>query len=80
MAYIDCVVDTQPMAPGDRFRLQPYQRHHGGGRGNAGCRHQSGGRGFEHVCENVNRGFYTLIHVADLAENRQNSRVRSIPT
>ena len=62
MAYIDCVVDTQPMAR----EIDSVSNHIKGttaavvGMQAAVIRAEE--EASNHVCENVNRGFYTLIH------------------
>ena len=62
MAYIDCVVDTEPMAQ----EINSVSNHIKGttaavvGMQAAVIRAEE--EASDHVCENVNRGFYTLIH------------------
>ncbi|HIZ26802.1 hypothetical protein [Barnesiella sp. An55] len=62
MAYIDCVVDTHPMAK----EMQSVSTHIKGTTaavvGMRAAVIQAEEEAADHVCDNVNRGFYTLIH------------------
>lgn len=62
MAYIDCVVDTQPMAR----EIDSVSNHIKGTTaavvGMQAAVIKAEEEASNHVCENVNRGFYTLIH------------------
>ncbi len=62
MAYIDCVVDTQPMAN----EINTVSTHINGTTaavvGMRAAVIQAEEAAAEHVCDNVNKGFYTLIH------------------
>ena len=62
MAYIDCVVDTQPMAQ----EIDSVSNHIKGTTaavvGMQAAVIKAEEEASNHVCENVNRGFYTLIH------------------
>lgn len=62
MAYIDCVVDTEPMAR----EINSVSNHIKGTTaavvGMQAAVIKAENEASEHVCENVNRGFYTLIH------------------
>ena len=61
MAYIDCVVDTEPMAR----EITSVSNHIKGTTaavvGMRAAVIQAEEEASDHVCENVNRGFYTLI-------------------
>ncbi len=62
MASIDCVVDTQPMAS----EINSVSKHVAGTTtavvGMRAAVIQAEEQAAEHVCQNVNRGFYSLIH------------------
>lgn len=62
MAYIDCVVDTKPMAQ----EIDSVSNHIKGTTaavvGMQAAVIKAEEEASNHVCENVNRGFYTLIH------------------
>lgn len=62
MAYIDCVVDTEPMAR----EINSVSNHIKGTTaavvGMQAAVIKAEEEASDHVCENVNRGFYTLIH------------------
>lgn len=62
MARIDCVIDTQPMAN----EISSVSNHINGTTaavvGMKAAVVQAESEAADHVCQNVNRGFYTLIH------------------
>ena len=62
MAQIDCVIDTQPMAD----EISSVSNHINGTTaavvGMKAAVVQAESEAADHVCQNVNKGFYTLIH------------------
>ena len=62
MAYIDCVVDTEPMAREITSVSDQIKGTTAAVVGMQVAVIQAEEEASEHVCKNVNRGFYTLIH------------------
>lgn len=62
MAYIDCVVDTEPMAREINSVSNQIKGTTAAVVGMQAAVIKAEMDASEHVCENVNRGFYTLIH------------------
>ena len=62
MAYIDCVVDTNPMANEINTVSRNIQGTTAAVVGMRVAVIQAEAEAAEHVCNNVNKGFYTLIH------------------
>ncbi|HIZ87001.1 MAG TPA: hypothetical protein IAC03_02440 [Candidatus Coprenecus pullistercoris] len=62
MAYIDCVVDTEPMAREISTVSDKIKGTTAAVIGMKAAVVQAEADAADHVCENVNRGFYTLIH------------------
>lgn len=62
MAYIDCVVDTEPMAREINSVSNTLKGTTAAVVGMKAAVIKAEAEAADHVCENVNRGFYTLIH------------------
>lgn len=62
MAYIDCIVDTKPMAQEIDSVSRHIQNTTAAVVGMQAAVIQAEKEASDHVCENVNRGFYALIH------------------
>lgn len=62
MAYIDCVVDTEPMARKISTVSDKIKGTTAAVIGMKAAVVQAEADAADHVCENVNRGFYTMIH------------------